>query len=185
MEWLVENIIFLLITIIVLAVLFVIFIISRIIKCPADKIIVITGKVGKNSDGTPKAYVCLHGGAVFIYPLIQNYSFLDINPISIQINLKKLFEKIDILPSDISVFTIAISTEKGIMEKAAEYLLGLSQDKIKELAEDIIYGQIRSIVEQLSEENAYITNDELLEIIVKQVETEIEKIGLQIINIKL
>ena len=60
---------------------------SRYRKCPSDKVLVIYGKVGKNSDGSSKSAKCIHGGAAFIWPIFQSYQYLDLTPISIQVDL--------------------------------------------------------------------------------------------------
>ncbi len=75
------------ITILIILFTILVFIVSRIKKCPSDKILVIYGKVGNNLDGSNKSATCIHGGAKFIYPFIQAYQFLDLTPISIQVDL--------------------------------------------------------------------------------------------------
>lgn len=60
---------------------------SRVKKCPSDKVMVIYGKVGKNPDGSSKSAKCIHGGAAFVLPLVQSYQYLDLTPISIQVDL--------------------------------------------------------------------------------------------------
>ena len=54
-------------------------ILKRYKRCPSDKILVIYGKTGRH--GSSK---CVHGGAAFIWPVFQNYAFLDLTPISIE-----------------------------------------------------------------------------------------------------
>jgi hypothetical protein len=63
-------------------VLFVTFLtlISRYKRCPSDKILVIYGKTGGTSAK------CVHGGGAFIWPVIQDYQYLDLKPISIEAN---------------------------------------------------------------------------------------------------
>ena len=56
-------------------------VLSRYKKCPSDKIMVIYGKVGSNSDGTSRTAKCIHGGASLVWPVIQSYEYLDLTPL--------------------------------------------------------------------------------------------------------
>ena len=177
-------VIVLIIVVIILMVLYLIIILSRYRKCPSDKIMVIYGKVGLNKDGSVRFAKCIHGGAAFIVPLFQAYKFLDLTPISIDIDLKYALtrqkEKIKILAR----FTVAISTEAGVMQNAAERLLGLKQNEIQTLAQDIIFGQLRLVIATMSAEEISET-DKFLEAVCLNVETEIKKIGLRLINVNI
>ena len=48
-------------------------ILSRYKKCPSDKVMVIYGNVGNNKDGSSRTAKCVHGGASFIWPVVQAY----------------------------------------------------------------------------------------------------------------
>ena len=63
------------------------FFISRYRRCPSDKILVIYGKTGKGSAN------CIHGGAAFVWPVIQDYQYLDLQPMSIDVNLQDALSK--------------------------------------------------------------------------------------------
>ena len=89
---------------------------------------------------------CIHGGAAFIFPVIQDYEFMDLTPISIEVNLINALSKQNIRVNVPSRFTIGVSTEPGIMQNAAERLLGLGLTEIQELAKEIIFGQLRLVV---------------------------------------
>ncbi|HNZ72042.1 MAG TPA: hypothetical protein PKJ43_05430, partial [Prolixibacteraceae bacterium] len=62
-------------------------------RCPSDRILVIYGKVGKDKAQESRSAKCIHGGAAFIWPVIQDYSFMDLTPISIEINLTSALSK--------------------------------------------------------------------------------------------
>ena len=160
-----------------------VFIVSRIKKCPSDKIMVVYGKVGSNLDGTNKSANCIHGGAKFVYPFIQAYAFLDLTPISISVDLKNALSRQNIRIDVPSRFTVGISTETGIMQNAAERLLGLQSNEIQELAKDIIFGQLRLIIATMDIEEINTDRDKFLEAVSRNVETELKKIGLRLINV--
>ncbi|MBO7161214.1 MAG: flotillin family protein, partial [Clostridia bacterium] len=117
---------------------FVLWLFSRYKRCPSDKIMVIYGRIGKNKDGTTRNSKCIHGGAQFVWPIIQSYSYLDLTPISIQVDLKNALSRQNIRIDVPSRFTVGISTETGVMQNAAERLLGLQLSEIQELSKDII-----------------------------------------------
>ena len=100
-------------------------ILSRYRKCPSDKVLVIYGKVGTDKNGQARSARCIHGGAAFIVPIIQSYEYMDLTPISINVDLKNALSKQNIRIDVPSRFTVGISTEPGVMQNAAERLLGL------------------------------------------------------------
>ena len=156
---------------------------SRYRKCPSDKVMVIYGKVGSNSDGTSRSAKCIHGGAAFIWPVIQAVEFLDLTPISINVDLKNALSKQNIRVDVPSRFTVGISTEPGVMQNAAERMLGLKLDDIQELAKDIIFGQLRLVIATMEIEEINTDRDKFLDAVSRNVETELKKIGLRLINV--
>lgn len=156
---------------------------SRYKKCPSDKVLVVYGMVGKGAAGASKSAKCIHGGASFVWPVIQGYEFLDLTPLSIEVNLKSALSRQNIRIDVPSSFTVGISTEDGIMQNAAERLLGLGLEKIKDLAKDIIFGQLRLVVATMDIEEINTDRDKFLEAVSYNVESELKKIGLRLINV--
>ena len=158
-------------------------ILSRYRKCPSDKILVIYGKVGSDKNGQARSAKCVHGGAAFIMPIIQSYQFMDLTPISINVDLKNALSKQNIRVDVPSRFTVGISTEPGIMQNAADRLLGLRMNEIQELAKDIIFGQLRLVVATMEIEEINNDRDKFLVAVSNNVEIELKKIGLRLINV--
>ncbi|MBV7268779.1 flotillin family protein [Winogradskyella luteola] len=154
--------------------------IKRYKRCPSDRILVVYGKVGGG-----KSAKCIHGGAAFIYPVIQDYEFLDLTPISIEVNLVNALSKQNIRVNVPSRFTIGVSTEPGVMQNAAERLLGLGLQDIQELAKEIIFGQLRLVVASMDIEEINNDRDKFLTNISQSVETELRKVGLKLINVNI
>ena len=159
------------------------FIISRYKRCPSDRIMVIYGNVGSSKDGTALSAKCVHGGAGFIWPVIQAYEFLDLTPMSISVDLKSALSRQNIRIDVPSSFTVGISTEAGVMQNAAERLLGLKLAQIQDLAKDIIFGQLRLVIATMDIEEINTDRDKLLDAVSSNVETELKKIGLRLINV--
>ncbi len=173
----------LIVAIVVVVFMFLVFIVTRIRKCPSDKILVVYGKVGKNVDGSNKSASCIHGGAKFVWPFVQAYQYLDLTPLSISVDLTKALSRQNIRIDVPSRFTVGISTESNVMQNAAERLLGLHLDEIQELAKDIIFGQLRLVIATMDIEEINTNRDKFLEAVSDNVETELKKIGLRLINV--
>ncbi|NDW08980.1 flotillin family protein [Dysgonomonas sp. 520] len=161
----------------VVLVVLILFLASRYKRCPSDKILVVYGKTGGSSAK------CVHGGGAFIWPVIQDYSFLDLKPISIEANLKSALSRQNIRVDVPCRFTIAISTEKDTMNAAAERLLGLVPGQIQDLAQDILFGQLRLVIATMTIEEINSDRDKFLDNISINVDTELRKIGLKLINV--
>ena len=156
---------------------------KRYKRCPSDRVLVVYGKVGKGSGAESRSAKCIHGGAAFVWPIIQDYAFLDLTPISIEINLTNALSKQNIRVDVPSRFTVGVSTEAGIMTNAAERLLGLSQVDVSNLAKDIIFGQLRLVVATMDIEEINSNRDKFLAAVSSNVEAELKKIGLKLINV--
>ena len=180
-----NNIITLILICVAAVILFslLLFLIKRYKKCPSDKVMVIYGKVGSNKDGSSKSARCIHGGASFIWPVIQAYEFLDLTPMSISVDLESALSRQNIRINVPSRFTVGVSTEPGIMQNAAERLLGLRLQEIQELAKDIIFGQLRLVIATMDIEEINTDRDKFLEAVSRNVEGELKKIGLRLINV--
>jgi len=161
-----------------LFVFMVLFIIARYKRCPSDRVLVIYGKTGQNQSAK-----CIPGGAAFVWPVIQDYEFLELTPISIDVDLKGALSKQNIRVDVPSRFTVGISNEEGIMNNAAERLLGLPQDQIRDLAHDIIVGQMRLVIATMDIEEINADRDKFYDNVSSNVGLELRKIGLKLINV--
>ncbi len=157
-----------------------IFLASRYKRCPSDKILVIYGKVGGGQSAD-----CIHGGGSLVWPLIQDYAYMDLTPMTISIPLQNALSQQNIRINVPSTFTVGISTEPGIMNNAAERLLKLPQSEIEEMAMEIIFGQLRLTVASLTIEQINQDRERFLEEIRKNVAPELNKIGLYLINVNI
>ena len=171
--------------VVIVAVLFVTFaaILSRYKRCPSDKILVVYGKTGKNKTGGVSSARCIHGGAAFIWPVFQSYAFLDLTPISIECNLTNALSKQNIRVDVPCRFTVGISTESESMTNAAERLLGQRLENIQDLAKDILFGQLRLVIATMDIEEINSDRDKFLANVSANVEAELRKIGLKLINV--
>jgi len=156
------------------------FLASRFKRCPSDKILVIYGRVGENQSAD-----CIHGGGTLVWPLIQDYAYMDLTPMTISIPLQNALSQQNIRINVPSTFTVGISTEPGIMNNAAERLLNLPQEEIEEMAMEIIFGQLRLTVASLTIEQINQDRERFLGEVRTNVAPELNKIGLYLINVNI
>src|SRR3989338_6072007 len=155
-------------------------VVSRYRKCPSDKVLVVYGKVG--GQGSSR---CYHGGAAFIWQIFQDYQYIDLTPMPIDIKLEGALSQQNIRVNTPSTFTVGISTESGIMENAAERMLNLTREQIQELAKDIIFGQMRVVIATMPIESINADREKLIKNIEDGVQVELNKVGLRLINVNI
>lgn len=159
---------------------FAILLVTRYRRCPSNRVLVIYGKVGGGN--TAK---CVHGGASLVWPLIQDYAYLSLEPLQIAIPLKDALSIENIRVNVPSVFTVAIGTEPEVMQNAAIRLLGLNSNAIQQQAQDIIFGQLRQVIASMKIEEINRDRESFLHNIQKSLEPELRKIGLVLINVNI
>ncbi len=149
-------------------------------RCPSNRILVVYGKTG-----TGRSSKCIHGGGVFVWPLIQNYEYLALDPLQIEIPLQSALSIENIRVNVPSVFTVAIGTDEEGMNNASIRLLGLKTVDIVKQAEDIIFGQLRQVIASMRIDEINRDRETFLEKILKNLEPELKKIGLVLINVNI
>jgi len=149
-------------------------------RCPSNKVLVVYGRVWGN-----KTVQCYHGGGTIIWPLIQDYAFVDLTPRTIHIPLKGALSQQNIRVNVPSTFTVAIGITPDIMHNAAVRLLDLDHKGIESMATEIIIGQLRLTVASLRIEEINQDRERFLEAIKKNIEPELHKIGLTLLNVNI
>lgn len=167
----------LIVIVVVVAIVLLSALLKRYRRCPSDKILVIYGKTGRGSAR------CIHGGGAFVWPIVQDYAYLSLTPISIEANLTNALSRQNIRVDVPCRFTVGISTEDDSMNNAAERLLGLTATDIQDMARDILFGQLRLVIASMSIEELNSDRDKFQDNIKKNVEIELKKIGLKLINV--
>ncbi|MTB50124.1 flotillin family protein [Lewinella sp. W8] len=154
------------------------FFVSRYKRCPSDKILVVYGKTGGEASAK-----CYAGGAAFVWPVIQDYKYLDLTPLSIDVNLQDALSKQNIRVSVPAQFTVGISNKPHLMLAAAERLLALDRQSITNLSHDIIMGQMRLVIANMDIEELNTDRDKFVDSVYSNVGDELHKIGLELINV--
>ena len=108
-------------------------ILSRYRKCKSDEVLVVYGKT--SGEKSAKLY---HGGAAFVWPIIQGYEFLSMKPLQIDCKLTGALSAQNIRVDVPTTITVAISTDPEVMQNAAERLLGLQSEDKQNLITDVV-----------------------------------------------
>ncbi len=156
------------------------FVVNQYKRCPSNRILVVYGKVGGN-----QAAKCVHGGGIFVVPLFQDFQYLSLEPMTIDIELTGALSKKNIRVNVPSTFTIGVSTSPTIMNNAAERLLGLGDQEVSAQARDIILGQMRLVIATLSIEEINQDREKFLDLVNKFCAGELLKVGLEVINVNI
>src|SRR5918993_3002374 len=159
-----------------LALLFV----NRYVRCPANKILVISGRVG--GEGAAR---CISGGGAFVWPVIQEAAFLELDPVRIDVKLPDALSLENIRISVPSVFTVAIGIDETVRQNAAIRLLNLTHDQIEATARDIIIGQLRAVIATMSIDQINRDREAFLQRVQHQLEPELMKVGLTLLNVNI
>ena len=158
----------------------IILLVTRYKRCASDEILVVYGRVGGG-----KASKCIHGGATLVWPLIQDWKKLSLIPMTINIPLTNALSQENIRINVPSTFTVGISTDPLIMNNAAERLLHLQPNQIESMASEIIFGQLRLTVASLTIRQINADRDRFFELIRENVGHELNKLGLNLINVNI
>ncbi len=168
------------IAVVVMFLSFVMLLVSRYKRCPSNRVLVIFGKIGGGNTAR-----CIHGGAAFVLPLVQDHAYLSLEPMQIEVPLKGALSIENIRVNVPSVFTVAIGTDHEVMQNAAIRLLGLSPEEIRQQAEHIIFGQLRQVIASMRIEDINRHREQFLQNIQLSLEPELKKIGLVLINVNI
>lgn len=163
----------------VLGLFMLVFLATRYKRCPPNRILVISGRSGN------KSARCYHGGGQFVWPVIEEYAYMSLEPLVIDIPLEGALSLNNIRVNVPSTFTVAIATDPVLMSNAAERLLGLTPQIVREQAQDIILGQLRLVIATLSIEEINKDREKFMGLINENVAQEVNKVGLELINVNI
>lgn len=164
----------------ILLLFLIIFLATRYKRCPSNRVLVIWGRGGNKQSAR-----CYHGGGQFVWPVIEDFAYMSLEPLVIDIPLEGALSLNNIRVNVPSTFTVGISTDSVLMSNAAERLLGLPPQAVREQAQDIILGQLRLVIATLSIEEINKDREKFMGLVNENVTQEINKIGLELINVNI
>ena len=158
--------------------------IVRYKTCPHNMAMIVYGKTGNSMEP-----VIITQGGMLIFPFVQEYKFLLLEPMSIDIdtnneNNPSLLTKDSIRINLKANFTFAISKHQYLLQIAAQHLLGMTQKDIMQLAKDIILGEIRLVFATMTLNEIYNKTVEKKEL-KDSIKIALKNIGMELININI
>lgn len=157
-----------------------IFMAQRYRRCPSNKVLVVYGQLGGG-----QTVRCIHGGGAIVWPVVQDYAYLSLEPILVEVDLSQALTLQNDRVNVRATFTVAISTQPDILQRAAERLLGMYEADIWAMANEIILSQLRLVVATLSVDEIHQDPQKFLELTTKNVGRELNQIGLSVINVNI
>lgn len=146
-------------------------------RCPSNRVLVIFGKTESGEAAT-----CVHGGARFVQPLIQDYAWLSLEPFRVEISERPVLAGQKIGVRVPQFFSVAIGTTPELMQNAAIRLLGLPFDAIEQQAADIIVGHLDRLIDSLEAGRVETDQEGFLDILRDSIKPELRQLGLILIT---
>lgn len=149
-------------------------------RCPADKVLVVSGKTASGASSE------IHkGGGTFVWPVIQEYAFLSLRPFTVKVSIRDAVNEDNHKTSITIKLIAAVGESDALLEKAAARLLSMETHQIAALTENIATGQIRLLIRGMTDEEIHLHHDKLIETLYGSIGDELQKVGLQLINVDL
>ncbi len=158
---------------------------SRYKVCPTNRLLVISGATSiTNEHGDPLPKV-IAGGGTFVWPIIQQYNFLDLAPFTLKVALQDALSAETIRVAVPSAFTLAVGNGSPHKENAATRLVGKTEEEIKSLAAETIVGTLRQVIAVMSIQEINSNRDEFRRKIESTLVPELTKLGLALLNVNI
>ena len=160
---------------------------------PPDTALIISGLLRRNykvrnADGTVSTkkfgYRIVRGGATFFIPAIERIDQLDMCLTQVDIKTAQPVptkEYISVLVD--AVANIKIGSDDLSIATAAEQLLHYNSDQIKALAKDVLEGNMREIIGQMTIAELVQNRDKFAQESIKAAMSDMSNMGLEIINL--
>ena len=172
--------------IVALVILSIIGLMSRYRKCPSNKMLVVFGSTGKSKDGALSPAKVLHGGGTFVWPVIQDYAYIDVTPIQISTKAQNILSAQNINVSFPVNLTVAIDTSNPqMMQNAASRLLGMDSKGLLTLLTNNLLGGLRQVVANMTIEKLKSDRDGLYEQATKAIKPSLDELGFKIIDLNM
>ncbi len=158
---------------------------SRYKVCPTNRLLVISGATSHTNElGEPQPKVIAGGGA-FVWPIVQQYNFLDLAPFTLKVALQDALSAETIRVAVPSAFTLAVGNASPLKENAATRLVGKSEEEIKGLAAETIVGTLRQVIAVMSIQEINSNRDDFRRRIEATLVPELTKLGLALLNVNI
>ena len=148
-------------------------------KIPSNKLLV------KHGLGVKNGYLIKRGGGVFVIPFLQGTKEIDLGLMNTDVKLKEVLSLNKIAVNLVADATFKVSSNIDEQEIVAETLMSSDLSTISNIAQEIIAGELRSVIANLTINEINSNREKLKEEASKNIETELSKIGLDLKNLNL
>lgn len=162
--------------VIALVILTVISLMAMYKKCPPDEILIKYGKVGNGN----KSAKIIHGNGAFVIPIIQAYTTMSLRPIQFNLDIKEAAAKGMIRTNVPTNVAVVVSKDPALQQVAVERLLGMNGNELQDLLKEIVYGQMRIVIANMTVEELNNNRETFIKEVMNNVDTELKKYGLEL-----
>lgn len=161
---------------------------KRYRRIPPNAIGVIYGKrrtviTGPDGQKTEVGFKLVSGGAVFIFPIIEEYAEMSTEAFQIEISEDNIPSKKNVGVTVSGVATCRISPIPEEQMNAVQNFLGKTLEEIKAMIGQILRGHLRSIVGGLEVEELLRERSKFNEMVVKECSPELSRMGIRILTL--
>jgi flotillin len=161
---------------------------KRYKRIPPNAIGVIYGKrrtliTGIDGQKTEVGFKLVSGGAVFIWPIVEEYAEMSTEAFQIEISEDNIPSKKNVGVTVSGVATCRISPIPEEQMNAVQNFLGKTLEEIKEMIGQILRGHLRSIVGGLEVEELLRERSKFNEMVVKECSPELSRMGIRILTL--
>ncbi len=132
--------------------------------------------------GKGDSFSTFRGGRVFVFPLINRFSTMDLTPQTTTVIVESaIAEGIVPLTVKATVSYSVAKTEKGLVN-AVKRILNMTKDwtELQDIATSIIEGHLRDSIAAMTPEEVMSQKDQLIQNMIKVCKSDLEGIGLEI-----
>lgn len=152
--------------------------------CEPNEVLIFSGQRTKTSEGV-LGYRAVKAGRGWRIPLVNEVDRLDLTNIVIEVNVQGAYSKGGIPLNVQGMANVKIGGHEPILGNAVERLLGKSQNEVMRMAKDILEGNLRGVLSQLTPEQVNEDKMAFAEKLLEEAEHDIASLGLVLDTMKI
>ena len=164
----------------VAVILLIMIISSLIIICPPNRVVIISGRSRKMSDGRTVGYRILKGGRTVRIPLIEKVSWMDLNTIPLEVSVTNAYSRGTIPLNVQGIANVKVSSKEGVLENAAERFLNVPIQQIGQIAKETLEANLRGVLATLSPEEVNEDRLKFSQQLIDEADDDIKTLGLDL-----
>jgi flotillin len=137
------------------------------------------GKKVRDDKGGVEGYRIVRGGGTFVWPAWEQYEFLSLKMMTLDIDLKHVYTQRGIPINVKAVAQVKVGGDIHHISKAAEGFLGVAPDQIAATIKETVAGHLRGIIGTLTLEELYRDQKRFQESVRSEAHVDLEGMGFQ------